>query len=243
MRRVSKKGVKTLRKKVASTKKRKTMASSSGYKLPAMLTSKGSEKKALDIPVTATDFLTAGTIIPLNIVTQGAAFYNRIGSRIELSSIQFRGFINPNTNPPSGVDIGRIILFYDRQTNGVLPTRNELLQNRDLAGNATNAGLVGINLDNRDRFLVIRDQHIFFPESYGAVSPVVASVNTTSKEGMNELLVNVYVKLKGLTTQFKANAGNIGNISSGGLFLLFISQAVNNKRNCTWTTRLRFKDS
>lgn len=241
MRRVSKKGVKTLRKKVASTKKRKTMAS--GYKLPAMLTSKGSEKKALDIPVTVTDFVAAGHIIPLNIVTQGAAFYNRIGSRIELSSIQLRGFIDPVVNSPTAHDLGRIILFYDRQTNGVLPTRNELLQNRDLGGAASNSALAGINLDNRDRFLVIRDQHIFFPESYGGVIPTIVGTNTISKEGYNEFLVNVYVKLKGLTTQFKANAGNIGDISSGGLFLLFTSQTTNNARNCTWTARLRFKDT
>ena len=241
MRRVSKKGVKTLRKKVAATKKRKTMGS--GYKLPAMLTSKGSEKKALDIPVAATDFTVAGIIVPLNIVTQGAAFYNRIGSRIELSSIQFRGYIDPVVTSPASHDIGRVILFYDRQTNGVLPTTNDLLQNRDLAGTATSSALSGINLDNRDRFLVIRDQHIYFPETYGAVTPTIASNNTISKEGYNEFLVNIYVKLKGLTTQFKANAGNIGDIASGGLFLLFISQGTNNARNCTWTTRLRFKDT
>ena len=219
---------------------------STGYRIPATLKAKGSEKKAVDIPATTTNFVnTLAAFVVLNPVQQGPAYYNRIGSRIELSSVNLRGLINPLTvkNATQANDIGRIIIFYDRQTNGVLPTQVDLLQTRDQGGNATNVGISPINLDNRDRFLIIRDYQVFFPESDNV--GITRFVNTQSKEGNNEYNINMHIKLKGLQTMFKSTSNPItaGDIATGGLFIGFISHTTTATKSCTWTARLRYKDN
>lgn len=234
--------------KYAANKKRKAPAKkrTSGYRIPATLTSKGAEKKAVDIPSTTTNFVNTGAVfVVLNPVQQGSAYYNRIGSRIELSSLHLRGIIDPNADKANVVpfDIGRIIIFYDRQTNGALPTQTALLQTVSQTGAATNVGLSEINLDNRDRFLVIRDYQVFFPETDN--TGISRYVNTQSKEGNNEYSINMHIKLKGLQTMYKSSSNPItaGDIATGGLFIGFISHATTADRACTWTARLRYKDN
>lgn len=234
--------------KYAANKKRKAPSKkrTNGYRIPATLTSKGAEKKAVDIPATTTNFVnTLAAFVLLNPVQQGPAYYNRIGSRIELSSLNLRGIINPLfvNNAVRPFDIGRIIIFYDRQTNGVLPTQVDLLQTRDQAGNATNVGLSPINLDNRDRFLIIRDYQMYFPENDG--TGITRLVNTQGKEGNNEYSINMHIKLKGLQTMYKSTSNPItaGDIATGGLFIGFISHSTTASKACTWTSRLRYKDN
>ena len=124
---------------------------------------RGAEIKAIDIPDGTYGFNrpNAGLVSLLNGVQTGTGFFNRIGSRIEMKSLRIRGFIYYALT--SIQDQIRMIIVYDRQPTGALPAPTVILQTRDQAGAATNPGSSEINLDNRDRFTILRDIQLQMP--------------------------------------------------------------------------------
>ena len=60
---------------------------------------------------------TTPLVTPLNLVQSGAGFYNRIGRRIEMKSLHLTGLIH-STGKQADQDYCRLLVVYDRQTNG-----------------------------------------------------------------------------------------------------------------------------
>jgi len=206
----------------------------------AGLTRHGAEIKAIDIPDGTYGFNrpNAGVVSLLNGVQTGTGFFNRIGSRIEMRSLKIRGFIYYASTTIQ--DQCRMIIVYDRQPTQTLPAPTVILQTRDQIGNATNPGSSEINLDNRDRFQILRDYQVHIPSC-----TVAAGVLTNGPSYSDQKMqVDIYLKLKSLTTHFNStsNPATIANIATGALYAMFISDTQDATVGFNGQFRLRYSD-
>lgn len=239
----------------------------SGYQrnrssVPASLTANlsSSELKALDVSLATAapggavlNFNSTGSIIPLNLVRVGSSFFNRIARRLEMKSLDIS--ILPGSlqvTRSAQEDLLRILVVYDRQTNGALPSISDILQDTEQSGTNTTVAYSGINLNNRDRFSIIMDKRIMLP---GATATAGAITNpwpnsyggvTGDKVGIG--MIREYRKLKGLLTQYKADSSPavIGDIATGGLYLITYSTYTAGSEiwaGVDWTCRLRYHDT
>jgi len=211
--------------------------------LPGSLTSKGHEIKAIDIPNANYSFLTAAAppaLTLLNGIQTGSGFFNRIGSRIEMKSLHVRGVIS---NIATGVQcLLRMLIFYDRQPNGAAPAYTTLMQSRDQTGAATTGSVSEINLDQRDRFVMIRDKTWFAPSATNTTGVLTNGPNYPGND--QELDIDMFISLKGLLTHFNAtaNPATIAEINSGALFVTFVTGGTTATWQASVGFRLRYDD-
>lgn len=201
------------------------------------------ELKTFDFNTVASNFQNTGQFSVLNAMTQGPEFYQRIGRKIYMRSIEIRGYVS---NVATGItDFGRIMLIYDSQTNGGTPPLAALLQSAN-TGAITDA-FTGINMNNRQRFTVLRDIPLIIPPvTNTGGAGVLTNGPQFIGDGNNPFNIHLYIPLKGIETIFNSNdAGNTtADITSGSLLLVTYNQnAVNNG---SWVfnfqSRLRFFD-
>lgn len=230
----------------------------SGARLPGVLRSRNSEVKALTVseataaPGGAALALNAtGSILAVNEIAVGSSFFNRIGRKVEMKNVRFTGIINPiNATRAAVTDYARIVLVYDRQANGALPSISDIFQDTEQNGtNTTNAGS-GVNLNNRDRFAIIMDKRVQLPaatDTAGVMTNLWPTSFGSATDGTPGYIIDEFRKLKGLTTQYKADSAPavIGDISTGSLLLVtFANNAAGSDvwAMNLWNVRLRFHD-
>jgi len=191
------------------------------------------ELKSVDwLPTTAQlPFKTAGTVTFIVGPQEGSGFYNRIGRRIRMKSLELRGMITPSAGNAAAVvqQFARLLIIYDRQTNGAAPTLADVLTDYDNAGATTSSDKSGLNMNNRDRFIVLRDRKLILP-ALGINGATPAAVSALQVEANNQnpgLVIHEFIKLKGLETHFKASSNPtvVGDVATGGLFAVVISSA------------------
>jgi len=200
------------------------------------------EIKAVDIANNTYAFRNPGAALSsilCNGLLAGASFYNRVGSRVELRNVHIRGQIQMTAT--SVTSFLRMILVYDRQPNGALFTATDLLQNRDNAGATQTTAYSEINLDNRDRFQIVRDWTWYAPPATYTAGVLTNGPSFPGNEGQ-DYDVNMFVKLKGLGTQYKASTGLIGDITTGALVLVMMS-SIDNTWQFQGSIRTRFDDN
>ncbi|AJD07542.1 capsid protein [Sewage-associated circular DNA virus-25] len=137
----------------------------------------------------------------LNEVSQGAAFYARIGSKISIKSIQV-DFDLYTLSITTTAGTARCILIYDRQTNGAAPSFVDMFNAYPAAINAFGTG---INMTNRSRFSIIRDKYYEFGPG-----------ESTTKH------VHMYAKGR-WDTEYKSSTPSVGDITTGAIYLSVIS--------------------
>lgn len=184
------------------------------------------ELKTIDSTAT-TDIPTAGLVNTISGVAAGTDYNNRIGRKIMMKSLLLRFALSPiaTASAPIG-DVVRIIVFYDTQTNGVLPTIAQLLQNSQFDD--------PLNLDNRDRFRVIMDKYIGMPASAYTAGALTAGSPTPKT-------MTKYRKFR-LEGIFSGTTAAVGSIATGGIFIAYLSR-TNTVTNITWDARIRFVDN
>lgn len=160
----------------------------------------------------------------LNEVTPGSAVYSRIGSKIIIRSVQVSATVVADaTTLNTSV---RCMLVYDRQPNGVAPGIFDILS--ALPAPTNNSMYLGINITNKSRFQVIRDQ--------------IAEITTG---GGSVAVVKWFCKGR-WEVEFKNNAGTIGDISTGALYLIAFQSATKhgagNLNMHDITARIRYYD-
>lgn len=215
--------------------------------LPAMEYGQTPEIKAIDFPVAGgpqtSTFRIIGTPPPpffINAIQVGSAYYNRIGSKINMKNLHIRGLVTAIAT--SVQDIGRILVVYDRSPNGAAPPLTTVLSSRDQLGNQTQTGLSEVNLDYRDRFAILRDYEIPLP-----AQTFTGGVLTNGPDwpgNMERIDVNIFIPLKGLLAHYKAssNPAVIGDCSVGAIFLYVLSTFADSEWNFNWSARLRYDD-
>jgi len=206
----------------------------------------GQIAKTVDLAVTPTvvDIISAtGTFTLLNGTQEGAGFYNRVGRRITMNWVQIIGQINLSANVTTGVnEYFRIMVVYDRQANGALPVIGDILQDFDQSGANGTSSFSGMNMNNADRFLMLRDVRYAIPNN-GNTALNAQTECIVDGNGMYN--INMYVPI-GLQTHYKAAApATIASIATGALYLVTfgnVAAGANGYRS-TFNSRLRFSDS
>jgi len=188
----------------------------------------GGEVKSLDTVSPAAN-ATASAVWPinttaqisiLNAVTIGSSMWNRVGRKVSMKSVYVQGFITASGNNATVSDqFARIMIVYDKQPNGALPSISDVLQDQtNGAGDQhQTTPFSGLNLNNRDRFEVIADERLYLP-GYTATTGVAGNVTATADKEH----VEIFRKLKGREIHFKADSspGVIGDISTGSLVMI-----------------------
>lgn len=182
---------------------------------------------------------------------EGSSFYNRIGRKICMKSVHIVGAILPS-NANAGAEpaqFARFLVLYDRQPNGALPSVADVLNNYDESGTTSSSVFSGLNMNNRDRFVVLRDRKFYLPALgvNGATPANVQGVQIDPNVSDHSFIFRDFIPLKNLEMHFKANSANgpIGDVSTGSLIYLLISESDANATSA-WqlqcNSRLRFVD-
>lgn len=171
----------------------------------------------------------------LNAMINGSELYQRVGRKTYMKSLHIRGWFDATNAAAIPPDVIRMIVFYDSQPNAAASAVTDLLQNSNAA--AATTVFSGLNLVNRERFKILRDQVHTFPQSI-AVAGEYQNVPDTS----GIFAINEFIKLKGLESVYNGtNGGTSADITSGALWIVTISQ-----HSTDWTfnfqSRLRYYD-
>lgn len=201
------------------------------------------EIKAVDVPVQNFSINTTGSVTALNLIRIGSTYVNRIGRRIAMKNLRLTGILETLRTVATN-DYMRIIVLYDRQANGAFPLVADILTTTDQAAANTTGVFSNINLNNRERFTILRDKRVALPSStftagvitnVGLIDPITTLTN-----------FDMFIPLKGLVTQYKADSSPavIGDIASGSLILLVLggTAAGSEGYQVAIETRLRFTD-
>lgn len=169
---------------------------------------------------------TTGSVTLLNTVAQGAGVSQRVGKKIVLKSLQFRGIMQ-NGSAATANDVAFLVV-YDKRPTGALPAVTDILAlaSAQAMNNDANGGRFSI-LKRVDSYLI---------------------GNLTAPANYTEIAVrdcDYFLPLKGLQTVYKAAAtGAIGDIEEGALYLVTIggTAAGTGAASLIGTMRLRFID-
>lgn len=147
----------------------------------------------------------------LNSCSAGSAVDQRLGRRIKCQGVHIRGrIVTQNAANPSVAAAARVLLVWDRAVppgSNTFPTVPEVLAASNVADGARGAF---VNVNNKDRFLILKDM------MFTTVNRV-ANADTFTKN------VNFSFDLNGAETVFNsANspANQLSSISTGALYLI-----------------------
>lgn len=184
------------------------------------------ELKTIDSNATSANVTTGGTVVLINGVATGTDFTNRIGRKSLMKTLllTYQALPSTATSSPAG-DVHRIIVFYDKQTNGAAPAVTDVIAVADC--------LNPMQLTNRDRFKVLLDKRI--PLEAFVMAAAAPTVGDPKQHFFKK-----YLRLN-LETVYGGSAATVGSVQTGGLFILVLSDSGtwNNK----WYTRVRFVDT
>jgi len=198
------------------------------------------EVKSVDLSLTTAVFNTTGTITLLNGIAEGSGFYNRIGRKIVLKSLYITGAIAPVNTSAITQSYCRLIVIYDAQTNGAAPTWANVIQSYTAAGTPTSLYIDQFNLDNRDRFRILADRRWDMPGTTGSALTTVPAGNSS-----HDQTVKMYIKLRGLETQYKSSSSTVSDIATGSIYLLTCSDNSHgtNYYQVSYSCRCRYTDN
>lgn len=132
----------------------------------------------------------------MNGIAQGDTENQRTGNKVNLRSVYLKYLLSFNDQSSFLGSSYRIMLVYDRQCNGGLPTPGPYLTGTDITSMN--------NLDFKGRFYTLYDKtHDMNPNSFTSIA--------------DEKYINLAT-----TMQFNAGTGVIGSISQGSIYLLVL---------------------
>lgn len=179
------------------------------------------EKKVIDINSTGYAVENTGTQLQLlNGCVAGSQNFNRIGRKINLKSLQIHGSIY-QADTTSQFTKCRLLIVFDKQSNGAAPTFADIITSQNIAGTTSSTVNDMVNLNNRDRFEIIRDL-MYTVDG-------ISDVATQSYSGGTTIVpVDLYIKLGNRETVYNAGtAGTVGDIQSGALYMFLIASQPN----------------
>jgi len=151
--------------------------------------------------------ITTDQVVLLTTIANGTGPSDRIGRHVQYHDIQFNLF----WQLASGYNTTRVVLFYDRQSNGASPGLSDVL-------NSSTDVHALYNPDNRSRFKILWDKTIDFD---------TANVGTKA-------IINQRVSLKNLRCEFLGSTSAVTDIDMGAIYFLHI-----NSNGTTLTTKCR----
>lgn len=180
----------------------------------------------VDVAATTYNFDTTGSVALLNTVAQGASVNQRVGKRVQLKSLQARGFIQNSAT--ASINDTAMLIVYDRRPTGALPAVTDIL---------TAVSSLAMNNDaNSGRFSILKRVDFLLAGNSSAAANYTETMAQSA---------DFYLDLKGLPTAYKAAAtGAIGDIEQGALYLVTVGVTAAGTAAATASLafRLRFVD-
>lgn len=182
-------------------------------------------------------------IVPLNLIQQGTASWNRISNRVELVSLRISGSIYHTTTigrQTSG-NLVRMVVLWDKQPTSLgIPTFDSIFGRTYQDGSKSCGLLDGIRYGMEDRFKILLDKRYDINPGF---EPTNGGVKTNIF-GINEHLIFNH---KYTTFSGQSNPMTIGDISTGALYIIFraIQSQSNNSTYLDWNNsvcRLKYYD-
>lgn len=200
--------------------------------------SKG-EKKVSDTSAGVVQVNTTGVITLLHLPVLGSDYNQRVGRKTLVKSIYIRGrVLTEASNQVIGTAVlttslqARMILLVDKQPNGAAPAVTDVLVTAEPASQ--------LNLNNRDRFSILKDkQWSFDPYSYTTASGVASMSRQIYS-------LKCYKKCNVETIFNSTNGGTIADINSGAIYLMWIGSGAagtNTDCNAYISARCRYLDN
>jgi len=178
-----------------------------------------SELKWID---TSTTSYTSGLVSCINAVTLGDEAFSRDGRKITNKSILITGYgASADTKGAP-----RILVVYDKQTNGTQPLITDILTENNWAA--------PMNLNNRDRFKILYDNVAGLGKGTNPLQVVPANSGGI-------FYYHKYIKCD-LPTVFGEAASGVAMIKTGGLFIVYVGTGLVSIVG-EFRTRVRFTDS
>jgi len=157
-------------------------------------------------------------------IAQGTTEVTRVGGKINVCNINFRGEIlglNDNSGAP---EVVRIIWLWDKQCNGAAPVATDIL-----AADNINSFL---NMDNTDRFQVIKDKmYTVDVSAYDVASDLAFS---------HSKIIKLNYKCS-VPIHYSSTTGAIAEIKSNNL--IFLAIAIGTKAAYRMRVRVKFTDA
>jgi hypothetical protein len=182
-----------------------------------------------------TKFSTTLAQYELNALVVGADSFQRVGKKINMHKLKLRGCFVPNgTNPIN--DFCRLMLVYDRQSNSV-PVFGSYVEGNDNLGNSSITVYDDYNVDYEDRFIVLKDLKIGFPQVTGASS--YASTSLTDYGSRTTL--DWDINLRNLETLYPQGGSSP---TTGALWLVMMGEnsAATAPVSLKWNATLYYTD-
>jgi len=150
----------------------------------------------------------------LNLIAQGTTKNERIGNKLMLHAIRLKGSLIMPTSATSTNSWARIVLVLDKQANGAVPAPSDIFES---TAAATTDLFAFQNMDNADRFQIIKDKRINIePAGYGVQSTSQAQVVKFFKMNHKCKTEIAYSSTTGAITEVKSNNYVVVLFSSAG---------------------------
>lgn len=164
-----------------------------------------------------------GTIIQLSNISQGDTDVTRDGAQIKVVSLDIKGEIRTNVSASLSGSMVNIMLVLDKQTNEAIYSTVDLLH---VVTNEISVDS-GLNLDNKFRFQVLKRW--------------IIPLNIA---GQNRKAFSAHIRFpNNMKLRYDGNAGDITDLTSKSLSILFISNESTNTPQITFFNRIKFIDN
>lgn len=172
--------------------------------------------------------------VTLNGVEEGTAVYERIGRQVNSKVLQLRYRILESSDGTTAISGGEhcIAVVLDKHPGSTQPLWSEVFQ--DIKNDGTTASSVqsGVNLDNRDRFVVLwrklsQTGNVAALASNYQIGVLNQDGNTAAMRGYKTLNVPMCITYKGSTN-------TLSSISSNAIYLMTQTTTASNNSNLAY---------
>lgn len=176
------------------------------------------EKKNIDVEGSTGNVTAWSELDLLNPIAQGSsANGNRIGRKVQMKSLVFRYVASTSAYP---TDI-RILIIYDKQSDGLAPDIAQVLQGAPPTYNAP------MNLTNSDRFVVLADE---------IDNTFAGGQSVYSRSG------KIYRKINLPQHYTNAITGTVADITSGAIWVMTSTSSGGGGAGIGYYSRIRYTD-
>lgn len=242
--------VMTSKTKFSNNKKRAQARGPLALALKGNLMNAGApELNSVDTSIGNGFFSSALTVQLINGVRPGTNFYERVGRKIAMRSVRLQALLVPTRANAAAVNNQNalVALVYDRQPTGSTPAAADIFSSTDASGTViTNANSFP-NVNNRQRFYVLRTQYLYLPalgiNGANPTNEYANSIDINAKD--SQVRLEWFVNLKDLVTIYGGDTAGISSIATGALYFVTFSTGDTNATPA-WSlsgfARLRYKD-
>lgn len=159
----------------------------------------------------------------INGIAQGSGPNQRIGSVIDLKEVSWDCFVYPTPGALNVFsDVFKLAIVYDRQPTGSIPSYSSIFQALSNSGSTNDKPPAPQNVDNIDRFYVLRDMKWSLAPAYDqleGLGPFPTSINTlgTAKRGN---MMSDKVILSNMRTVYGGTGHTMSAINTGALYVV-----------------------